>query len=178
MRSFRGLAVGVVGLSLALAGGVTLWLAGPEAAVASVDARPPNQQPYGSGLVIESQADSNFCVKDEPAPSVPASEASMSQCEFEPAQEWTFAHADGGSVVLIGGETGRCLDFSAKAPAYVTVANCTFSADEHFFVTSAGQIESTSGKKCLQAVQANQDAALQIVKCQSTTKLQFWTLAH
>ncbi len=102
----------------------------------------------------------------------------MSQCAFDSEEEWTFAHADGGAVVLVGENTGRCLDFSAKAPAYVTMANCTFSADQNFYFTSAGQIESTSGKKCLQATQAAQDAQLQILKCDSTMPLQFWKLAH
>ena len=102
----------------------------------------------------------------------------MSQCAFDSEEEWTFAHADGGSVVLIGENTGRCLDFSAKAPAFVTMANCTFSVDEHFYFTSAGQIESTSGKKCLQAAQAAQDASLEIVKCDSSMALQFWKLGH
>ncbi len=61
MKSLRRIGMGVAGLSLALAGGGgTLWLAAPGSAVMSLDAKPPNQQQYGGGLLIESQVDSNL----------------------------------------------------------------------------------------------------------------------
>jgi hypothetical protein len=60
------------------------------------------------------------------------------------------------------------------------MANCTFSTAEHFFFTPKGQIESTSGTKCLQASQAAQDASVEIVKCQGqkAQPLQFWELGR
>jgi hypothetical protein len=178
MRWFHRLAVGFVGLSLALAGGATGWLTSTEGAAASAKFAPPNQQPFGSGLIFHTQLDPNFCLTDLPAPAQPASEASISQCRVEPSQQWTLAHAQGGSVVIIGGESGRCLDFSAKAPTFAAMANCTFSTAEHFYFTSKGQIESTSGTKCLEAEQAAQDAQVFVVACHKNTPLQVWELSH
>ena len=111
----------------------------------------PSLQPNGVDFSIHSQVDPNFCMEDVPAPDNPASEASMSQCAVRDGQHWTFAHAADGSVVVIGGNTGNCLDFSGKVGSFVSMAPCTFGAAEHFSYTKKGRIESTTGKKCLQA---------------------------
>jgi hypothetical protein len=122
--------------------------------------------------------ETNCCVVDRPAPSQPASEASMAQCGPVDDQHWTFARSADGSVVLIGGTQGECLDFSAKAPSPVSVVPCTFKSAEHFFYTPAGLIESTSGKKCLQTAAAALNASLSIVKCNAAVSLQIWVIGH
>ena len=95
----------------------------------------------------------------------------------EPSQQWMFADDADGSVVIIG-NTGQCLGLPAKVGSFVSVTPCTFRGVEKFFVTPAGQIESTNGKKCLEATQAQQDASVLTDTCQSSVKDQFWRLAH
>jgi hypothetical protein len=175
MRSFRGLAVGVVGLSFAFAGGGTAWLTtGAQAAAAPTKL----DQPHGVDFTIHSSVDPNYCVEDIPAPADPASEASMSECAARDGQDWTFANAADGSVVIIGGNSGNCLDFTAKVHSPVSMNPCTFSAAERFLYNRKGQIESASAKKCLQPAQANQDATISIQTCQKGVALQIWVLGH
>jgi hypothetical protein len=81
-------------------------------------------------------------------------------------------------VVIIGGSRGHCLDFTGAVVSPVSVTACTFKSAEHFFYTPTGQIESTSGKKCLQAAAATQNAQVSIVKCLSTQQLQIWVIGH
>jgi hypothetical protein len=178
MTSFRRLALGLVGLSFAFAGGATAWLSGAEPAVASIKQAATVTQPHCVNFTIHSSVDTNYCVEDIPAPAVPASEASMSQCADRDGQRWTFADPTDGSLVIIGGNTGNCLDFSAAAPALVSMTPCTFSSAEHFLYTAKGQIKSISGKKCLEAAQATQDASISIVKCKNGVPLQIWQLGH
>jgi hypothetical protein len=77
------------------------------------------------------EVDQNFCLEDSVAPDNPASEASISQCADRDNQHWTFAHAADGSIVIIGGSAGDCLDFSGKKS--VSMNPCTFGPAEHFF---------------------------------------------
>jgi hypothetical protein len=179
MTSLRRLTVLLVGMILALGGGATAWLTQAGAtAVPSSTRTPPGNQPNGVNFTIHSEVDPNFCVEDIPAPAVPASEASMSECVNRDGQHWTFADAADGSVVIIGGNTGKCLDFSAKAPSLVSVTPCTFKGAEKFYFAPSGQIESTSGKKCLEPSQAEQNAAIEISKCQTGVPLQIFELGH
>jgi hypothetical protein len=178
MPSFRKLTVGLVGLSLALAGGATAALTGADAAVASTTQVQPRTEPNGVNFVLHSIVDPNFCMEDTPAPDNPASGASMSQCAVRNGQEWTFAHAADGSVVIIGGNTGSCLDFSAALHAPVSMRPCTFGAAEHLSYTTKGQIKSASGTKCLQAAAATQNAALFIDTCKKHVPLQVFQLSH
>ncbi len=60
----------------------------------------------------------------------------------------------------------------------VSVVPCTFKGAEHFFYTPTGQIESTSGKKCLYTAAAALDAAVYLAKCDSSVKLQIWVIGH
>jgi hypothetical protein len=80
--------------------------------------------------------------------------------------------------VVIIGNTGQCLGLPARVGSFVSVTPCTFRGVEKFFVTPAGQIELTNGKKCLEATQAQQDASVLTDTCQSSVKDQFWRLAH
>jgi hypothetical protein len=178
MTSFRGLAVGLVGLSVALAGGATAWLAEADAAVASTTQTAPGPQPNGVNFTLHSDADQTFCAEDTPSPSNPASGASMSECANRDGQHWTFADAADGSVVIIGGNTGKCLGFSTKAPSPVSMTPCTFGAAEHFFYTPTGQIKSASGKKCLVAAAATQNAELSSTTCKKSATLQIWVIGH
>jgi hypothetical protein len=178
MTPFRRLAVLVVALALALAGGATVWLSEAGAAAPSAKATPPGPQPNGVNFTIHPQVDQNFCVENSSVPQNPASDAVMSQCAPRDSQHWTFGAAADGSVVIIGGSEGQCLDFSAKVDSLVSVVPCTFKSAEHFFYTPTGQIESTSGKKCLQTAGAALDAAMYLDKCDSSVKLQIWILGH
>jgi hypothetical protein len=178
MRSFRPLAVGWVSLSIALAGSALALSTEPQAGAAAATRAHPNLQPKGVDFSIHSQVDPNFCMEDVPAADNPASEASMSQCAARDGQHWTFAHAADGSVVVIGGNTGNCLDFSGKVGSFVAMTPCTFGAAEHFSYTKRGRIESTTGKKCLQAAAATQNAQMFIAKCQNSVALQVWMLSH
>ena len=174
MKSFRRLALALVGLSLPMAGGATAWLTGAEAAVASTTLVQPN----GVDFSVHASVDPNFCLEDVPAPADPASEASMSQCVNRNGQHWTFADAADGSIVIIGGNTGKCLDFTAKVHSPVSMKPCTFSANERFLYNRKGQIELASGTKCLQPAQAEQDAFVSIDPCQKGVALQIWMLGH
>jgi hypothetical protein len=179
MTRFRRLAILLVGLIFAMAGVATTWLVAASAATPSVALAPPSPQPNGVNFTIHSHLDPNFCVQDVPAPSVPASEASMTQCEPLDNQHWTFADAADGSVVLIGGSQGECLDFAAKAPSYVSLVPCTFKNPESFYYDgTTGLIESTSGKLCLQTTAAAQNAEILIEKCNAAVPLQIWTIGH
>lgn len=178
MTSFRRLAVPLAGLTLALAGGSTAWLTGADAAVASAKLTPPSIQPNGVNFTLHSDVDTNFCLDDTPSPLNSASEASVSQCAVRNGQEWTFADTANGSVVIIGGNTGKCLDFTAKVPSPVSMDPCTFKGAEHFFYSTTGQIESTSGKKCLGAERASQDAQVFIVNCAAGVQTQIWMIGH
>jgi hypothetical protein len=178
MSSARRLAITLAASMIALAGGATAWLTADAGAHPSAASTPPGNQPNGVNIVIHASADTNFCLEDSPAPTNPASEASISQCAVRDNQAWTFADAADGSVVIIGGARGNCLDFTGKVTSFVSMTPCTFQKAEHFFFTPSGQIESTSGKKCLQAAAATQDASVSIVKCQAGVANQVWTLTH
>jgi hypothetical protein len=179
VTAFRRFAVMIVGLALAVTGGATVWLTTADAASPSSAPVPPTSQPTGSNITIHSAVDHNFCVEDQPAPSVPASEASMALCAAISSQQWTFADAAPGYVVLIGGSQGECLDFGTKVATYVSVLPCTFKGAERFYYdNNSGLIESTSGKECLQTTAAAQDAELMIEKCDATVKTQIWSLGH
>ena len=123
MRSLRSLAVGWVGVSIALAGSVVTLVTEGRAGGASAAHAQPSLQPNGVDFSIHSQVDPNFCMEDVPAPDNPASEASMSQCAVRDGRHWTFARAADGSVVVIGGNTGNCLDFSGKVGSFVSMAH-------------------------------------------------------
>jgi hypothetical protein len=174
MKRTRRLAAVIIGTVLAMTAG-TVWLATGGADAAQT---PPGPQPNGVNFTIHSHVDTNFCVVDRPPQSQPASEASMAQCGPVDDQHWTFARAADGSVVIIGGSEGECLDFAAKAPSAVSIVPCTFKSAEHFFYSPAGLIESTSGKKCLQTAAAALNASLSIVKCNAAVALQIWVLGH
>jgi hypothetical protein len=178
MRSLHRLAIGFVGLCLALTGGVTASLSGIDAAVAASTVNARGLQPNGTGFVLHSDSDQNFCLDDVPSPDNPASEASVSQCAVRSDQDWTFAAAADGSVVIVGGADGKCLDFSAKVSSPVSMTPCTFGTVEHFFYSTKGQIESTSGKKCLQATVAAQNAQVFIKSCKKDVPLQVWVLSR
>jgi hypothetical protein len=178
MKSFRRLALGLVGSSLALAGGATAWMAGAEAATAATTHVQPRLPPNGVGFSIHSEVDTNFYAQDTPAPGNPASEASMSQCPARNGQDWTFAHAADGSVLIIGGNTGNCLDFSAAVHASASMTPRTSSAAEHFSYSPEGQIKSTTGNKCLPPEAATQGGELFIAKCNKTVALQVFMLTH
>jgi hypothetical protein len=177
MTSIRRLAVLLVALTLVFAGGATAWLTRAGAAVPAPKVTPPGQQPNESQLIIKSQVDPNFCLANTPAPENPASQTSVSQCAASPDQAWMFADADDGSVVIIG-NTGQCLGLPVKVGSEVTVTPCSFKGHERLFFSQTGQIESTSGKYCLEASQAQQDAQVYADKCQSNVKTQMWRLAH
>jgi Ricin-type beta-trefoil lectin domain len=176
MTLSRRLAVGLVGASLILVGLAAAWVNGANAAVASTRLTAAIAQPHGVNFSIHSKVDPNFCMEDFPAPGNPASEASISQCAQRDDQHWTFADVADGTIVIIGGNIGNCLDFSAKTT--VSMTPCTFGTQEHFFFNEKGQIESTSKKKCLQAVEAAQDAEIVIAKCAKDVALQDWTLSR
>jgi hypothetical protein len=176
MRLFRRLAVGLAALSLVSAGIIaTPWLIAANGAAAATQSAPAIA-PNGVNFVIHSEVDQNYCLEDTPAPDNPASEASLSQCAVRDDQEWTFANAADGSLVIIGGTAGNCLDFSVKKN--VSMTPCTFGTAEHFLYSNTGQIESTSKTKCLQAAAATQNAQTSVVKCQKGVELQIWKLSH
>ena len=49
----------------------------------------------------------------------------------------------------------------------MTVTACSFKGDEQLFFTQTGQVESTSGKYCLEASAVTQDGQAYADKCQS-----------
>jgi hypothetical protein len=179
MTSLRRLPLLLAVLTLAVGGGATAWLTG--AGASPVPAAPqaaPSPQPNGVNFTIHTSLDPSYCVEDTPSVATPASEATMSQCVVRDNQHWTFANAADGSVVIIGGN-GDCLTFGAgKLPIPVSVTPCTFKGSERFYYTAVGQIEATSGKKCLQPAQAAQNASIYIVKCDPTIRGQVWQLGH
>ncbi len=178
MASFRRLALLPAILIVALGGGTTAWLSGAGAdPLHAAGQAPPGSQPNGVNFTIHTALDPNFCVDDTPSVPAPASEATMSQCASRDSQHWTFANAADGSVVIIGGN-GDCLDFSGKPGSYVSVTPCTFKANERFYYSTVGQIESTSGTKCLEPQQAAQNSTIEIVKCDATNQKQVWQLGH
>jgi hypothetical protein len=178
MAPFRTLALGLLGLSVALGAGATTGLAGADAAFASTTRIQPHLQPNGVGFSMHSVVDPNFCVEDTPAPGNPASEAEMSQCAARDNQHWTFAHAADGSVVIIGGTAGNCLSFSATVHAPVSMTPCTFGPSEHFTYSPKGQIKSTSGAQCLEAQAATQGGEMFSAKCKKNFALQVFMLSH
>jgi Ricin-type beta-trefoil lectin domain len=178
MTSLRRLTLLFAILTVALGGGATAWLTGAGAdTVHAVEQAPPGTQPNGVNFTIHTSLDPSYCVEDTPSAAEPASEATISQCAVRDNQHWTFANADDGAVVIVGGN-GDCLDFTGKPVAYVSVVPCDFKADERFYYTPAGLIESTSGKKCLGAAAASQGATIAIVKCDATKAYQIWQLGH
>jgi hypothetical protein len=178
MTPFRRLAIPVVALALALAGGATAWLTQAGAAVPSANPAPPGVQPNGVNFTLHTQVDPSYCLENSSVPERPTSDAITSQCAARDNQHWTFADTTDGSVVIIGGAQGQCLDFSGKTPSLVSVIPCTFKSTEHFFYTPSGQIESTNGKKCLETAQAAQNAGISFDKCDASVKLQIWVIGH
>jgi hypothetical protein len=152
-----------------------LGFTGANGAAASLTRVSPRVQPNGVNFTIHSEADQNFCLEDSVAPDNPASEASISQCAARDNQHWTFAHAADGSIVIIGGSAGDCLDFSGKKS--VSMNPCTFGPTEHFFYNKTGQIENTAKTKCLEAEAATQNASTFVVKCEDVP-LQIWPISH
>jgi Ricin-type beta-trefoil lectin domain len=178
MVSFRRLALLVATLTVALCGGVTAWFTGAGAdPIHAAGQAPPGLQPNGVNFTIHTVLDPNYCVEATPSTALPASEATISQCAARDNQHWTFANAADGSVVIVGGN-GDCLDFTGKVPTYVSVTPCNFKTNEKFYYSTVGQIESTSGKKCLEPAQAAQNATISIVKCDATNRNQVWQLGH
>jgi hypothetical protein len=178
MTFFRRLALLLAVLTMTLGGVATAWLTGAGAnTVPAVKQVPPGTQPNGVNFTIHTSLDPTFCVDDTPAPQNPASEASMSTCVTRDDQHWTFADAADGSVVIVGGN-GNCLDFTGKVGSPVSVTPCTFKGTERFYYSPSGQIESTSGKKCLEPTQAAQTATINFVKCDANVAAQIWQLGH
>jgi hypothetical protein len=179
MTSFRRLASLLVGLTLALGGGSVAWFMGTDAAaVTAVKTAPPGSQPNGVSFTIHSEVDPTYCVENTASVVTPASEATMSQCVARDSQFWTFANAADGSIIIVG-SNGDCVDFGpGKTPTPVSVTPCTFKSVQHFYYTPTGQIESTSGKKCLQIAQAAQNASIYVATCDATNRNQVWPLGH
>jgi hypothetical protein len=164
----------------------TVLLVGGTSLIASAGNNPSSgpavrtPQPYGVNYTIHTYSDPNFCLDDtvrsDGTPGI------MAECAANDNQHWTFAHASDGSIVVIDG-LGQCLGLPSKVGGYITLSNCTFSENEHFFYKgNTGQIESQVGKECLQAQAATQDASIQVEKCQSKpplhTSLQVWQIGH
>ena len=165
----------VVAFAAAIAMATGIGFAAAIGAGASSPNVGPRVQPNGVNFTIHSEADQNFCLEDSVAPDNPASEASISQCADRDNQHWTFAHAVDGSIVIIGGSAGDCLDFSGKKS--VSMNPCTFGPTEHFFYNKTGQIENTAKTKCLEAEAASQNASTFVVKCKDVP-LQIWPISH
>ena len=168
----RRLAMATAGIAMVVA---SLGLIGANGAGAANTQVSPRIQPNGVNFTIHSEVDQNFCLEDSVAPDNPASEASISQCAVRDNQRWTFAHAADGSLVIIGGSAGDCLDFSGKKN--VSMNPCTFGPTEHFFYNKTGQIENSAKTKCLEAAAASQGASTIVVKCEDVA-LQIWPLGH
>ena len=179
MIPFRRLVLLLTVLIVTLVGCATVWLSRAGAnSVAAVKQAPPGAQPNGVSFTIHSAVDPNFCLENTASVANPASEATMSQCIVRDNQHWTFANAVDGSVVVVG-SNGDCLTFGpGKLPTPMSVTPCTFKSAERFYYSSAGQIESTSGMKCLQPAQAAQNASVFIGKCDPTDRYQIWQLGH
>ncbi len=167
----RRAAATAAGLAMMAGLGVT----GAAGAGASGTQVSPRVQPNGVNFTIHTEGDQNFCLEDSVAPDDPASEASISQCAARDNQHWTFAHAADGSLVIIGGSAGDCLDFSGKKN--VSMNPCTFGPTERFLYSKSGQIENTAKTKCLEAAAATQDASVAAVKC-ADVAAQVWPLSH
>ena len=130
--------------------------------------------PQGTNFTIHTSADTNFCLSYVAAEGRPTS---IQPCADNDTQHWTWAQsADNSSVIVDGG--GQCLEAAAKANKDAEVNPCTFLSPEHFLFKGAGQIETVSGKLCLEDAQATGDAAVSFVACVKGLPSQVWDLSR
>jgi hypothetical protein len=155
MTSFRPSALGLVGLSVALCGGATAWLAGTDAAVASATPVRLRIQPNGFGFSMHSVVEATICVKDTPPRGNPASEVELSSAR--PATTRTgpspMLPTFRGDHRRNGRQMPRFLCHPSMHQCHESLRLRLFT---HFTYGPRGQIKSTSGTQCLEAEAASQ----------------------
>jgi hypothetical protein len=130
--------------------------------------------PQGTNILLETKADLNFCLSNVVVEGRPTS---IQQCSAIDSQHWTFAQsADNSSVLVDGG--GQCLEAPAKIGKPAQANPCTFLTPEHFLFKDDGELQTVSGKLCLEYAVATTDAAVFFVPCDKTQITQMWQLAH
>jgi hypothetical protein len=132
-------------------------------------------QPNGVNFTLHLEQDQNFCV--EAPPEETTLDAIVSQCAARDDQDWTFPDVSDGSIILIDG-AGQCVDFGGVSGTLVDVVPCTFASSERFHYTAKGQFQDASGKYCLEATAATQDASLEFTTCSKTAQSQVFVLGH
>ena len=161
------------GASVFLASSFGITASGAQARPESVPAA-GQVEPAGENFTIHTSADPNFCFSDIPEDGRPSS---MAQCIVNDEMRFTFAETVENTSVIIDG-SGQCLQ-AGKQPDYnATFKPCTFLTPEQFLYKNSGQIQTDSGKMCLQDAQATQNAAVFFAPCKKGLGAQIWQLGH
>jgi hypothetical protein len=90
---------------------------------------------------------------------------------------FAFAESVDNTSVIVDG-SGQCLQSGRKPNFYAEFTPCTFLTPEHFLYKADGQIETVSGKMCLEDAQATQNAAVLFATCVKGLSTQIWQLGH
>lgn len=131
-------------------------------------------QPAGENFTIHTSADPNFRFTDIPQDGRPSS---IAQCIVNDEMRFTFAATVDNTSVIVDG-SGQCLQAGKKPNFFATFKPCAFSTPEQFVYKNSGQIETISGKLCLQDAQATQNAAVFFAPCVKELVTQIWQLGH
>jgi Ricin-type beta-trefoil lectin domain len=131
-------------------------------------------EPAGENFTIHTSVDPNFCFTDIPQDGRPSS---IAQCIVNDEMRFAFAETVDDTSVIIDG-SGQCLQVGKKPNDYATFKPCTFLTPEQFVYKNSGQLESVSGKLCLQDAQAAQNAAVSFSPCAKGLGAQIWQLGH
>jgi hypothetical protein len=131
-------------------------------------------EPAGENFTIHTSVDPNFCFTDIPEDGRPSS---IAQCIVNDEMRFTFAETVVNTSVIIDG-SGQCLQAGKEPNYYATFKPCTFLTPEQFVYKNSGQIETASGKLCLEDAQAAQNAAVFFAPCVKALGAQIWQLGH
>ena len=112
-------------------------------------------EPARENFTIHTSVDPNFCFTDIPQDGRPSS---IAQCIVNDEMRFAFAESADNTSVIVDG-SGQCLQPGKQPNSYADFKPCTFLTPEHFLYKNSGQIETVSGKMCLQDAQAAQNAA-------------------
>jgi hypothetical protein len=131
-------------------------------------------EPAGENFSIHTSVDPNFCFTDIPEQGRPTS---IAECVENDEMVFAFAESVDGSSVIVDG-SGQCLQPGKQPSSYAEFKPCTFLTPEHFVYKNSGQIETVSGKMCLQDAQAEQNAGVFFETCVKGLNTQIWQLGH
>ena len=169
----RGIGMLAVGTSLILL--IALVVTESGALARSTKTSPANHvEPAGENFSIHTNVDPNFCFTDIPEDGRPSS---IAECVNNDEMVFAFAESVDGTSVIVDG-SGQCLHSGKQPNSYAEFEPCTFLTPEHFVYKSDGQIETASGKMCLQDAQAEQNAGVFFATCVKGLTTQIWQLGH